>query len=992
MALPRPCIDLAGGIIDHGVQMGDEDRESTVRVDMLGPLRLVVAGAPVDVRGPKRRAVLALLAMAGGRAVSADRLVDALWPSAPPDSGRAALHSHMSRLRAHLGSGASRLITVDGAYRLILGTDELDVQRARVLLSEGRGAAGGDPAAACELLREALALWRGPALADLSEFAPVAAAVVGFEQLRREVTDLLISCAIDAGELDGVVGLAEEALAADRLREPAVLLLMRALAATGQAARALQAGRAYRHRLAEEAGLDPSAQLGEIERSIAQGTLGLIRPRTASGEPLARLTPPPPPAHPMIGRDVDSVAVKRVLDTERLVTLVGPGGVGKTRLALELAAQADTAAVLLLASVTDPGSIPAALAESMGLREVRGDVLSACSAVLGDRPALLVVDNCEHLLEAAAEAIDTILDSCPAVTVLATSREPLGLAPECPFRLAPLALPSPESLTELDAGQLQRNPSVALFLDRASRVRPTFAANSEGLRAVVDIVRRLDGIPLAIELAAGRLTTYSVADLSHRLDRALDLLGTGSVRFEDRHRTLRSTLEWSYQLLSEDERRLFRHMAIFADGLDLEAAEALAADLGLAGDPGPALAHLVEASMINATFDGRTRYHMLQPLRTFGIDRLTAGGEQATAERYLVSWAVELTDWIDAVHATERESEADAAVRRELRNLRAAWRFAQAHGSLDEEAAIVIGLSSVSSWRDVTETLSWAEELATDPTMANHARAAAVLGSAANAAYFRGDYARADQLARVGLELATDAQGRWSCLSALSLSDLSRAAYADAIEHALAAAQLTSGPSENLGIAALAATYAGNLERGRSLAEQMLATASSPTLRAFGSYVHGEIDSAAGRPHPAEKRYTQAIDLARSSGATFVVGIASVGLLTLLTGAGRITDALRGYREVINYWQRSGNWTQLWVTLRNIAELLHQLGAHEPAAVLDGAANQAPDAPPIDPARQQTKAAATGASNAAASTAPTVDRGRILEVAQQAILEQLAAC
>jgi len=834
-------------------------------------------------------------------------------------------------------------------------------------------------------------LWRGPALADLSEFAPVGAAAVGFEQLRREVADLLISCAIDAGELDGIVGLAEEALAADRLREPAVVLVMRALAATGQSARALQAGRAYRHRLAEEAGLDPSARLGEIERSIAQGRLGPVRPRAGTGEELARYPAPPvSPANPMIGRDVDSVAVRRVLETERLVTLVGPGGVGKTRLALELAAQADTAAVLLLASVADPVAIPAALAESLGLRELRGDVLFACSAVLGDRPALLVVDNCEHLLDGVTKTIDFILNNCPAVTVLATSREPLGLASECPFRVAPLALPNPESLAELDAGSLRSNPSVALFLQRASRVRPSFAADSDDLKAVVDIVRRLDGLPLAIELAAGRLTSYSVTDLSHRLDRALDLLGTGSSRFEDRHRTLRSTLEWSYQLLSEDERRLFRHMAVFADGIDLEAAEALAADLGLVGDPGPALSHLVEASMINATFDGRTRYHMLQPLRTFGIDQLTARGERATAERYLVGWAKELSDWIDAVHTTAHESQADATLRRELGNLRIAWRFAREHGSLEEQAAMVVALSSISSWRDITETLSWAEELVTDPTLANHATAA-VLGSAANAAYFRGDYARADHLARVGLELATDPPGRWSCLSSLSLSDLSRAAYADAAEHALSAARLASGPSENLGVAALAATYAGDLERGWTLTQQMLATAPSPTLRAFGSYVYGEIDSAAGRPHQAEDHYTQAVDIARSSGATFIIGISSVGLLTLLTSAGRIADALTGYREVIDYWQRSGNWTQLWVTLRNLAVLLHQLGAHEPAAVLDRAADQAPDAPPLGPSHQQTPAASTGVPNRGASTAPTVTRTRVLDIAQQAILEQLAA-
>jgi predicted ATPase/DNA-binding SARP family transcriptional activator len=971
-----------------GVKMGDHDPGSTLRVNVLGPLQLVVAGAAVDVRGPKRRAVLALLAIAGGRAVTADHLVDALWPATPPESGRAALHSHMSRLRAHLGPGAARLITGDGAYRLLLDADGLDVQRARVLLNAGRDAARGDPAAACRLLREALALWRGPALADLFDVAPIAAAVVGFEQLRQEVSDLLISCAIDAGQLDGVVSLAADALAVDPLREPVVLLLMRALAATGQPAQALQAGRAYRRRLAKEAGLDPSAKLGEIERRIAQGTLRPVRADKESGASVVRSTPSSPlPASRLIGRDVELVAVNRLLSTERLVTIVGPGGVGKTRLALELARQADTAGVLRLASVVDPATIPAALAETLGLREVRGDVLAACTAVLNGRSELLVVDSCEHLLAAAGALLGRILDSCPRLTVLATSRQPLGLALECPFRLAPLPLPSAKSLTEMDAAGLERIPSVAVFLERAIRVRPAFTPDADDLRAVGEIVRRLDGIPLAIELAAGRLSTYSAADLSHRLDRALDLLGAGGVGYEDRHRTLRSTLEWSYQLLSADERSLFRHLAIFADGVDLAAAETLAADLGLVGDPGPALAHLVEASMIIATFDGRTRYRMLEPLRTFGLDRLTAAGEHDAAKYYLMRWAVNLSDWIDAVHDTEHESKADATIRRELGNLRSAWRFAQERGALDEQAAMVLALSDATSWRDVTEALSWAEELAADPALLTHSRASAVLGAAANAAYLRGDYAAAEQLARIGLERATDAEGRWRCLSALALTDLSRAAYDDAVEHSLAAAALAPRPSENLGVAALASTYDGDLERGRKLNEQMLAAAASPTLRAFGAYVNGEIDNAAGRPCPAEEHYSHAIELARASGATFVVGIASVGLLTLLTSAGRVENALRGYGELVDYWHRSGNWTQQWVTLRNLAALLGLLGAHDTAAVLNHAADQAPDAPSTD----RTGGATTRMSTEDTSGAAATDRARVLDIAHQAIAEQLAA-
>ena len=228
-----------------------------VGVDVLGPLRLFIDGTALDVRGPKRRALLALLALAEGSTVTADYLVDALWPAEPPESGRAALHSHVSRLRGHLGAAAGRLSATEGGYRLRLGNDELDAARARTLLTKGRASGKSDPFRAVALLRQARALWRGPVLAELNDVAPIAAAATALEELHREVTDLLIACAIEAGEVEGVVALAREALAADPLREPAVLLLMRALAATGQAPQALEAGRGYRRRLAKEAGLDP---------------------------------------------------------------------------------------------------------------------------------------------------------------------------------------------------------------------------------------------------------------------------------------------------------------------------------------------------------------------------------------------------------------------------------------------------------------------------------------------------------------------------------------------------------------------------------------------------------------------------------------------------------------------------------------------------------------------------------------------------------------
>jgi DNA-binding SARP family transcriptional activator len=505
------------------------DTQAKVRVDVLGPLRLVVDGSPVEMPGPKRRAVLALLAIAEGRVVAVDHLLDAVWPADPPESARAALHSHVSRLRGHLGRAAPRLQALSGGYRLVLEDDELDVARARSLLARARGRAGRRPAEAAALVRQARALWRGPVLPDLTNVAPIAAWSVTLDELRRDVSDLLVACALEAGEIEGVVSVATEAVAADPLREPAVLLLMRVLAATGRAPEALRAGYEHRRRLAEETGLDPSPALGELEHRIAIGAAGATSPRTGTI---------PRPATRLAGRDSEVAALQRLVAHERLVTVVGPGGVGKTRVALEVARRADTATVLLLAPVTDPAAIAYALAATLDLRVVQGDVLSACAALLAAGPRLLMVDNCEHLLGAVADAVSRLIDACPELTVLATSREPLGLAAERRFRVAPLPLPDPE-----ESGDLGRIPSVAVFVDRARRVRPGFRAAPEELRLVGDIVRRLDGMPLAIELAAGRLSSFGLADLHARLDRSLDLLGDGRATTDARHRTLRATIE-----------------------------------------------------------------------------------------------------------------------------------------------------------------------------------------------------------------------------------------------------------------------------------------------------------------------------------------------------------------------------------------------------------------------------------------------------------------
>ena len=357
-----------------------------------------------------------------------------------------------------------------------------------------------------------------------------------------------------------------------------------------------------------------------------------------------------------------------------------------------------------------------------------------------------MVDNCEHLLDAARDVVGALLSACPRLCVLATSREPLGLSAEHAFRLAPLALPRPGQ-------EPSQVAAVAVFLDRARRVRPGAAPTPADLELVADVVRHLDGMPLAIELAAGRLSTFSLADLHRRLDRALDLLG-GRPSGEARHRTLRATVEWSYQLLGDDERRLFRYLSVFVDGIALDAAEQLATELELAGDPGTVLSRLVDASMLEAEFAESTeftgtgtRYRMLETLRAFGLDRLAAEGEDRDAGDRLLALG----------RRADRVDRRDAADRARTRGgRRAAPRAGEPAGGVAvgpparrsstppprSSPASTTRSPTAISWRSAVGPRSWPR----DPALVGHPRAAAVLGTAGEAAYHRGDHATAERL------------------------------------------------------------------------------------------------------------------------------------------------------------------------------------------------------------------------------------------------------
>ncbi len=469
-----------------------------MRVLLLGPFEVRDdVDRPVEVAGTRVRALLARLALEPGRLVPSDVLTTAIWDERPPANSANALQALVSRSRKVLGGGL-----VEGhraGYRLLVDPAAVDAVRFEQLAREGRESAD------LAMLREAEAMWRGPALTDLLELPFAAAAAVRLDQLRLAATEERLGLELAAG--DDVLGELQPLAEAHPLAERLQGLLVRALYAAGRQSEALEAYEDTRRRLAEELGIDPSAELTGLQLAVLRQDpdLPVLRRRRRSNL-RARLTS-------FVGREDDLAAVAKALEIARLVTVVGPGGVGKTRLAVEAAATAaqsggtapDGVWLVELAAVTDPLDIDSAVLLAVGARETGATEppLDRLLEFFGRQRALLVLDNCEHLVAAVAELVDELLGSCPELRVLATSREPLGIGGEQLLPIRPLPWP--------DAGDDAAGyPAVRLFAERAAAVRPDFALDRANVAAVVEICRRLDGMPLAIELAAARLRALDV--------------------------------------------------------------------------------------------------------------------------------------------------------------------------------------------------------------------------------------------------------------------------------------------------------------------------------------------------------------------------------------------------------------------------------------------------------------------------------------------------
>jgi predicted ATPase len=593
-----------------------------VQVAILGPLEVYDdGGTAVAVAGVRLRGLIARLALAGGQPVSTGALAEAVWDCALPAEVANALQTLVSRARRALG-GAAAVEQSAAGYRLAVTPDDVDALRFERLVAEGA-------------MAEALALWRGPALVDAGDFAEPFARRL--EELRLDATITFLTRELDAGRAAVRVGELEALVAEHPLHEKLAGLLMRALAATGRQADALAAYEALRTRLADELGIDPGPEARAVQLEVLRGEIAAAaapagRARTNLR---AQLTS-------FVGRTDEVARVGKALQTCRLITLVGPGGAGKTRLAAEVAAvvrdsapddAADGIWLAELASVTDAADVPQAVLGAIGLRESRllpdgtqritsRDARTRLLEGLADARALLVLDNCEHLIDACAHLADALLAHSPQLRIVATSREPLGITGESLFVVPPL----------------DEDPAVRLFADRAAAVSPEFALDGESRPLIIDIVRRLDGLPLAIELAAARLRTLPLAEISRRLTDRFRLLTGGSRTALPRHRTLRAVVEWSWDLLTPAERLLAERFSVFPAGATPAAVATVCAGGGRADGELTAdgadelLSSLVDKSLLQPLGDG-TRLRMLETIREYGAEKLAPRGEVGELRR-----------------------------------------------------------------------------------------------------------------------------------------------------------------------------------------------------------------------------------------------------------------------------------------------------------------------------------------------------------------------
>ncbi|MFE3882863.1 BTAD domain-containing putative transcriptional regulator [Streptomyces lydicus] len=668
-----------------------------MQIGMLGPFEVRTDdGDLADVPGARLRGLLIALALKPGQVVAKASLVDWIWGERLPAGATNALQRLVSRLRKALPHGVIEG-RADG-YRLAVEPDAVDAVRFERLVTAGQTCTeDGSLQVRVRLLREALDLWRGAALQDvgLQDSAPFDAAVIRLEGLRLTATEERVGAEVALGRGAELVTELTDLVAAHPVRERLVAALMRALVAAGRDSEALQVYQRTREALADALGVGPSPELAALHLALLRGEAGQgLRHREASRRTnlRAELTT-------FVGRGADVAAVRELVAGHRLTTVIGPGGSGKTRLATETARTLlgdlpDGAWLVELAAIGADGDVAQSALAGLGLRDAllggapTAEPAERLISAVREREALLILDNCEHVIESAAVFAHRVLGECRRLRILATSREPLGITGEALWPVEPLALPEGDAAP----GEIESAPAVQLLRDRAGAVRRDLAGDARTLATMVRICRALDGMPLAIELAAARLRTMSVDQLAHRLDDRFRLLTGGSRTALPRHQTLRAAVDWSWELLTDAERRVLRRLSVFSGGASPEAAERVCAGDAVEREQVlELLTALTEKSLLVAEVDSAPRYRMTGTIKEYAGQRLAEAGESERARRAHLAYFTEFAETAEPHLRRAEQLDWLALLEAEHDNIGSAMRGALAAGEAQSAMRLAVG-------------------------------------------------------------------------------------------------------------------------------------------------------------------------------------------------------------------------------------------------------------------------------------------------------------
>ena len=913
-----------------------------LRYGVLGPLEVWRDGNRLAVPGGRRVGVLAALLVHAGRAVEVDALLEAAWGDELPEQPRPALYTVISRLRGLLGEGS---IGPDPAgYRIEVAPAGLDSRRFEDLCRRA-GAVG--PEQAARLLDEALSLWRGRAYAEFADRGFAEVESQRLELLRLDACEERARTALDLDDPADAVRRLEGLVAAEPYREHAVSLLMTALARCGRTAAALDRYQEHRRRLADELGLDPAPAVQALHARLLAG-----------GAP--RRTPPGPGVPGWVDTSTTFVGRRHELEVlvsacaiSRVVSVTGPGGVGKTRLVAE--ATPDLAgrlalpvAVVELAAVA-PGQVTGAVSAAVSGGSGPADRAELVARLRAD-PTILIVDNCEHVLRETAQLVELVARRCPDIRVVLTSRHRLGLPSEHVLPLAPL--PGPSTGTASTSGRL--SPAEVLLVDRIRRARPAFAVTEHNAPAVGEICRRLDGLPLALELAASRVHQLGLEGVRAALagdPGVLDKAGwTGP--------PMRALVDWSCALLRDEERDLFAALSVFPGEFGLEAVSRLVAGIRTEGTGGTErdahaqLAELVDSSLVSARErDDGLSCRLLTVVRVEAARRLAESGRAELAGRAHARWVAELTGEAADECTGPNATAALLRLRRGRADIEAALRWALRHGELGLAAAIAGAVQRCPHWMPQPGLDDLIIEAGERSLRDGGAHAAEAMAAAGVALASRGGLGRSTELGQAALQAASSPAELYLAHLALGIASLYGGEHEESGRHWRAIAGLAELPvalrTEGHTSLALLARFGGDLDLAVEQAGVAVLSADacgSAPVQAFAAYGAGE--AAVAQPDQGIASLRRAVELATATGCGQIAVLARIALLAALVRTRQHGAAGAAGGEVLAEVRRTAMWPQLCTIGRIVAELAAATDHPREAALLLAAAAAQPGSPP----------------------------------------------